>query len=175
MLCAPTHLSGRRFSWLLALATLPLLAAAPHAGAPDPCALITQSEAAAAMGTPAKAAVAGHMLTNCTYAADLPTTDPRAQVDRVVITIQDDAMFDLPRKSKAFHIENVAVGDDAYYYWSGQYVVTGLTLALKQHGTVVLIALSAYQGAKTDPKSMTVAEIKTRELTLAKAAVKRIP
>jgi hypothetical protein len=159
----------------IAFAALSLLAAAPRASDPDPCTLITTSEAAAAMGTPSKPGEVGRFLPSCTYAADLPATDPRARINQVFVKIEDESQFQSSRAIKTIHTENVAVGDDAYYFWSGQNVISGVSLAVKRHGTFVLIVLNAWAGAKDDSRSISVAEIKQRELVLAGAAVKRIP
>jgi hypothetical protein len=167
--------AGRRYCALLAFTLLPFAAAVPAAGSPDPCTLVTAKEAAAAMGAPAKAGEAGRFLPTCTYAADLPTADPRAHINQVFIKIEDESQFQMPRTSKSFHTENVSVGDDAYYSWSGQNVVTGMALSFKRGDTYVMIELTAFQGAKNDPASITGDEIKVRELTLARAAVQRIP
>lgn len=170
--------TSHRLALLLVLALTPYLSAAPLGasraiGDPDPCALVTQAEAAAALGTAAKPAEASTLQPACTYHAQVPPGDTRA-ADLVSITIKDESSFQGPLHSKVFTTEPVRVGDQAYYYWSGHVEMAIIQLMFTKHGSVVLIGFTGHvSGAKA--KALSVSEVKARELALATHAAARLP
>ena len=134
---------------------------------PDACALLTEDQVSAAIEAKSQPGQHGGKTTTKTC---IWSDDPNHGVDhrRVTLSITSLTGFNVGKTVKQATVEPASgVGDDAYYMI---YTGDAPTLVVRKGDTAFNIRL--LNGSKT--KAIPMAEVKARELTLAKAAVAKL-
>jgi hypothetical protein len=134
---------------------------------PDACTLLTEDQVSAAIEAKSQPGQHGGKTTTKTC---IWSDDPNHGIDhrRVTLAITSLTGFNVGKTVKQATAEPVAgLGDDAYYMI---YRADAPTLVVRKGDTAFNIRL--LNGSKT--KAIPMAEVKARELTLAKAAVAKL-